>query len=118
MTAADRLAALDRRLADLRTDERRRRLALAAAGLVGLGLAWLHWTGLVLGGALVGLTRTSVPRAVVSGAAFGGLVTLLGVVLTPTLGFVEFASLHVLGGATAAVGVVAPVWGSLLRAAT
>jgi tetrahydromethanopterin S-methyltransferase subunit G len=113
----ERLTPLDGWLADLRADRRRRRLALVGGVVVGLALAWVHGVGLVAGGALVGLTRRTVGRAVLAGLAFGLLATTAGVLLTPTIGPGAFAGLTRLGGITTAVGVLASVWGSLLRAA-
>jgi hypothetical protein len=112
-----RLALIDRRLADLRADDRRRRLALVGGTVAGLALAWVHWTGLVVGGALVGLTRQSVGRALLAGLAFGLLATTVGVLLTPTIGPGEFAALTRLGGIAAAVGVLASTVGALARGA-
>lgn len=58
-----------------------RRPATLAAVVVGLGLAQAHWVWLVVGGAMVGLTRRSVPRALVAGLLFGALA--LAVALVP-----------------------------------
>nr|WP_255170877.1 hypothetical protein [Natrononativus amylolyticus] len=49
-------------------------LALLVALVVGVALAWLHWLGLVAGGALVGLVSRSLPRALVGGVGFGLVV--------------------------------------------
>ncbi|ELZ85747.1 hypothetical protein C453_08028 [Haloferax elongans ATCC BAA-1513] len=54
-------------------------LALFAATVVGIAAASVHWTGLVIGGVLVGLLATSVPRAVVQGLTFGGVVLAIHV---------------------------------------
>ncbi|KAB1194641.1 hypothetical protein GJR96_14800 [Haloferax sp. MBLA0076] len=59
-------------LSEVRTG-RRAELALVVATLVGLVAASFHWTGLVVGGILVGLLATSVRRAVVQGLTFGGV---------------------------------------------
>jgi hypothetical protein len=48
--------------------------ALFVAVAVGLAVTWVHWAGLVVGGTLVGLVSTSVPRAVAVGVTFGGVV--------------------------------------------
>jgi hypothetical protein len=50
--------------------------ALVAVTLVGFAAAWLHWTGLVVAGVLLGLLSPTLPRAVVHGLTFGGLVLL------------------------------------------
>jgi hypothetical protein len=45
--------------------------ALLVAVLVGVAVSAVHWGGLVLGGALVGLVSHSLRRAVVNGFSFG-----------------------------------------------
>lgn len=63
----------DRLYAAQRT--RRVRWGLAAvAAVVGVGLATLHWAGLLVGGALVGLSAPTFRRALVAGLGFAGLV--------------------------------------------
>jgi DNA-binding transcriptional LysR family regulator len=51
-------------------------LGLAAACLVGLVASSFHWSGIVLGGALVGALSDTVKRAVLAGVGFG-LLTIL-----------------------------------------
>ena len=55
---------------------RRAELALALAFAVGLLAATVHWTGLLVGGALVGILSVSTGRAAVLGFEFG-LVILI-----------------------------------------
>lgn len=117
MTPTMELAALDRWLADLRADDGRRRLALVGGVLVGLGLAWVHWTGLVVGGALVGLSRRSAPRALLVAVAFGLLATVTGIALTPLVGPAEFIRVTRLGTVTVVVGMMLSAWGALVRLA-
>jgi len=62
------------RVVDAQTTPSSRWALTAAAAAVGVGLATLHWSGLVAGGALVGLCWPSVRRAVVAGFGFGVLV--------------------------------------------
>ena len=62
------------RVVDVQTTPSSRWALTAAAAAVGVGLATLHWSGLVAGGALVGLCWPSVRRAVVAGFGFGVLV--------------------------------------------
>ncbi|MFC5368156.1 hypothetical protein [Salinirubrum litoreum] len=45
--------------------------ALLVAVLVGVAVSAVHWGGLILGGALVGLVSHSLRRAVVNGFSFG-----------------------------------------------
>lgn len=58
----------------LRENERR---GLLVAGVIGFGATTLHWTGLVLGGLLVGIVSETTLRAIFAGLAFGLLVWLL-----------------------------------------
>ncbi|MFT4946083.1 MAG: hypothetical protein ACI8TL_000314 [Natronomonas sp.] len=91
-------------------------IALLATTGVGLGLARLHWLGLVAGGALVGLVATSLRRALLAGLGFGvtaiavwfGTLTATGV-LGKVLATGQFVWIAL------AVGLVAPLLGSLLR---
>lgn len=91
-------------------------VALVVAIVIGLGAAHLHWLGLVLGGALVGLVAASLSRAIVAGIGFGILVVVvwLGTIwwagtLSKVLAMGELALLG------AALGIVLPAVGSLVR---
>ena len=57
----------------LQRDRRRRWLAMALTAVVGLGLASLHWSGLLVGGALVGWTTPTLGRGVLAGLGFAAL---------------------------------------------
>jgi len=70
---ADEDAALARLYAAQRTPRERWALTIAAA-VVGLGLATVHWAGLLAGGALVGLAWPTLRRAFVAGLGFAALV--------------------------------------------
>ncbi|QCJ47956.1 hypothetical protein [Haloprofundus sp. MHR1] len=63
----------DSALAPIRTG-RYAELALILATAVGVAATTVHWTGLVVGGVLVGLVATSLSRAVVNGLTFGLVV--------------------------------------------
>ena len=63
-------ARIDAALAPVRRD-RYADPALLVAVLVGLAVSVVHWGGLILGGALVGLVSHSLRRAVVNGFSFG-----------------------------------------------
>ncbi|WP_247729355.1 YccS/YhfK family membrane protein [Halovivax limisalsi] len=102
-------------LGHVRTDRRDHWIAMGIAAAVGLAFAWLHWFGLVLGGALVGLIATTPPRAPLAGFGFGGLVLA---VFTAWLGGVAAVVAlqmqpvtYVLVGASLGL----PVFGSLVR---
>lgn len=106
------LAGTDAVVERVRSTPSSRRLALLTASIVGIGLSLVHWVGLVVGGALVGLTRPRLRGAVLVGAGFG----LLTVALTVLLGGPELMSvLRPVSYGTAAVGIMLPVWGSLVR---
>jgi len=102
-------------LVALRADSRRRAVALAVAVVVGLALAWVHWLGLVAAGGLVGLVSRSLPRAVLWGLVVGVLALAVTVLAHPVMGPQEFLSLSPPVYVAIAAGVVAPVWGSLVR---
>lgn len=102
-------------LGDLRERPNRRRAALVVAALVGLGLAWLHWFGLFVAGALVGLVSETLRKAVVSGIAIGVLVLVVHVVASPVVDPGEFLAFTPPAYLAIAAGIVAPVWGSLVR---
>ena len=109
------LAGLDSRLSRLRTDERQRRAALAVAVVLGLALVTLHWVGLFVAGALVGLTRRSLPRALAAGLVFGVLVLILFFVATPVILPGNVLVLAPLTYVTVGIALVGPVWGALAR---
>lgn len=110
-----RLSRVDARIARVRANDRRRRAALAGAVVVGLALAWVHWTGLVAAGALVGLTRRGLVGAIAAGIAFGLFAVVATVVAAPAMSAGEFAALTPLNYAAVALGLLLPAWGSLAR---
>lgn len=113
MTALDSLTA---RLAAIREDRRRRLAATAVAVVLGLGLSLVHWSGLLLAGALVALPQRSFGRAVAAGAGVGGLVVVgflarlaLAGTLDPTLAMGQPTWLAL------GMGLLLPAFASLLR---
>ncbi|WP_202614566.1 hypothetical protein [Halostella litorea] len=109
------LAALDRRVAAFRADDRRRRIALVVALVAGVGVAWLHWLGLVFAGALVGLTRRSLPRALAAGVAVGVIVLATFVLLSPAMGAGELLALGQPAYVAVGSALALPLLGSLTR---
>jgi len=103
-------------LADLRASDPRRRAALVAAALAGLLASSVHWVGLVVTGALVGLVSESLPKALAAGLAVGVLVLVVHVGASPVMGPGEFLGLAPAAYVSVAVALVAPLWGSLVRA--
>ena len=106
---------LDEFMAALRADDRRRRLTLAGVVLLGFTAVWVHWVGLFVAGALVGLTRRSLPRALLAGFVFG--VGVLGVffLATPAVAPGTLSSLAPLSYLTVVLALVGPTWGALVR---
>lgn len=104
-----------RSLAALRERPDRRRAALLVAAIVGLALAWLHWLGLFVAGALVGLASESLPKAVAAGLAVGVLVLVVHVGASPVATVGNVLGLAPAAYVTVAAGLLAPAWGSLVR---
>ncbi|WP_336136505.1 hypothetical protein [Natronomonas amylolytica] len=102
-------------LTTVRTEPRKRYVALAVALVVGLAVAWVHWLGLVVAGALVGLVSRTLPRAVVAGLVVGVAVLALNILASPTMGPGEFLALTPPAYVAIGAGLVLPVWGSLVR---
>ncbi len=102
-------------LVDLRSRPNRRRAALVVAALVGLTAAWIHWLGLVVAGALVGLVSETLPRAAAAGLAIGVLVVVVHVAASPIVTPAGFFGLAPASYVTIGLGLIAPLWGSLLR---
>lgn len=97
-----------------RTDPRTHAVAVVLAVAIGLLAAWLHWFGLVLGGALVGFVSPSLPRAIFGAIGFGLLVLVVFALsvwgsLGAVLGMTPVVYLVVAG----AIGL--PLLGSLVR---
>jgi hypothetical protein len=103
-------------LGRVRTEPRTHWLALGGAIVVGLAAASVHWIGLVLAGALVGLVTRSLRRALLAGLGFGVLAVLIwmgSLALAGSLGKVLDTGLF--AGLAIGVGIVAPTFGSLVR---
>ncbi|WP_440769215.1 hypothetical protein [Natronorubrum sp. DTA28] len=60
-----------------RTEPRSHAVAVAGAVVIGLLVSWLHWFGLVLGGAFVAFVSPSLRRGVVGAVGFGFLVLVV-----------------------------------------
>ena len=91
-------------------------LALVAGCAVGVFLATLHWSGLVIGGALVGLVAANLTRAVLSGIGFAVLALLVWATFLAeagTLGAV--VAMGELTGLAIVIAVGLSVLGSLVR---
>lgn len=108
---ADQPATLTDRLTALRSNPRTRWLGFAIGAIVGLALASIHWVGLVVGGALVGLFARDLPRAVVAGLAFG-VVALLA--FAAWLALAGALGVYLEMGQILAVSVAIPLVGGAL----
>lgn len=109
------IARVDASLAAIRENDGQRRLALAGAVAVGLLLVTVHWVGLFVAGALVGLTRRSLLRALLAGFAFGLGVLVVFFVVTPGVGPENLGTLAPLSYLTVVLAVLGPTWGALVR---
>ena len=104
------------RLYGVQTDPTSRWRATVLAGAFGALLATVHWSGLLVGGALVGLAWPTLRRALVAGLGFGVAVVAvfaLELALAGTLGAV--LAMGVFGVVPAAVPLVAGPLGAALR---
>lgn len=95
----------------LQRNRRQRWVTTALAAVLGIGLATLHWSGLLIGGALVGWAWPTLGRATLAGLGFGLLVLVvfaltlaLSETLDPALG---------LGQITLVTAAIPPVLGAL-----
>lgn len=102
-------------LVAIRARRNRRLSALVAVALVGLVAVWVHWVGLFVAGALIGLVSWTVPRAAAAGLGFGLLVLLLHIFASPVMGPAEFLALSPPSYVTIAAALIGPLWGSLVR---
>ncbi|WP_435332701.1 hypothetical protein [Haloarchaeobius sp. TZWWS8] len=105
------------RLADLRGDRRRRAVATAAAVVVGLGLVWVHWLGLLLAGALVALPQERVRRGIAAALCFGTFVLCVFLVEFALVGALgKFGGMGTVATLPVAIALGLPTFGSLSRA--
>lgn len=98
-------------------ENRDRRLAVTVgAVVVGLGIAQVHWAGLLVAGALVALPQQSLGRGIAAGLGVGALVVALFLArfalagtLGPVLGMGQPTWLAL------GIGLGLPTFGSLVR---
>lgn len=102
-------------LAGVRQSPNQRRIILVIALLVGLALTWVHWLGLFVAGALVGLVSKTVPHALFAGLVVGALVLALHLFGSPVMSTGEFIALSPASYVTVAAALLMPLWGSLVR---
>lgn len=103
-------------LTRLRTEPLAHWVGLLLCTLLGLGLASVHWLGLVAGGALVGLVTTSFRRALLAGLGFGVVVVLVWSLLLLFGGALgKIVATGQLWYISVLIGIGGPVLGSLVR---
>ncbi|WP_227376474.1 hypothetical protein [Haladaptatus halobius] len=92
--------------------------ALVGLGaLLGLTLAWLHWLGLLVGGALVSLPTANRKRRVLAGLGFGALALLVFAgLLALRAALVPAVEMGQITALTAAIPLAAGAIGGLARA--
>lgn len=105
-----------RLLGEIRGDARYHWPALVVACLLGLVVTSLHWSGLVLGGALVGILATTLKRAILSGVGFGVLVVAVWVVSLALPGqFGKVVAMNEITALPIAIALGLSILGSLVR---
>ncbi|WP_227131255.1 hypothetical protein [Halorubellus salinus] len=94
-----------------------RRAGLTAlAVVVGVALASVHWLGLVVGGALVALPQGSLPRGLLAGFLFGGVVLSVFLVDLAAAGAAGgFLRFGLLRDVAVAMALGLPTFGALAR---
>lgn len=103
-------------LDEIRTNRRPRWFALAAAVVVGLAAAQVHWYGFLVGGALVGLVSKTTARGLLAGLAFGIFAWLVFAALLASNGALwKATAMGQLLAVSAAIPVVGAGLGSLVR---
>ena len=105
-------------LATLRGQSGRRRLVTLAAVVVGVGVAWFHWLGLVAGAALVALPQRSFRLGVAAGVGFGAVAVVVNVALLVASGPAALATALAMTqvfGVSVAAPLAAGAVGGLVR---
>lgn len=96
--------ALRRGFDAVRSSPTRQWLLQVLAALVGLAAVTVHWSGLLVGGALVGVLSRSLRRALFAGLAFGAFAWTTFAIRLAVGGALEF---YLASGELALVGLVA-----------
>lgn len=99
-----------------RTAEHWRWAAMVGAIGIGLVVSAIHWTGLFLGGALVGLATATRGRALLSGLGFGVLVwVVFALSLVASGDFGQYLAMGQVFAVSTAIPVVAATFAALVR---
>ncbi|WP_134669953.1 hypothetical protein [Halorussus marinus] len=103
-------------LTEIRTNRRERWFALAAAAVIAVGAAQIHWYGFLVGGALVGAVSKTLSRAVAAGLGVGLLSWgVFAATVAANGAFSQYAATGQAFGLSVAIPVVAAGIGSLVR---
>lgn len=114
--AEDTLDTALQRLYGVQTDPTSRWRATVLAGAFGALLSTVHWSGLLVGGALVGLAWPTLRRALVAGAGFGvAVVAVFALELALAGSLSKVAAMGVVGVLPVAVPLVAGPLGAAVR---
>ena len=114
MSAADSFEAVEQHLTEVREDTRRNLIALLVVVTVGIAAAWVHWSGLLAAGILIGIVSRSLRMAVATAVGFGVVVMIVFALTegTAVFGYHELAPIiYVTVGSAFAL----PILGSLVR---
>jgi hypothetical protein len=104
------------RLYGLQTDPTSRWRATVLAGALGALLATVHWSGILLGGALVGLAWPTLRRALLAGLGFGiAVVAVFALELALAGALANVVAMGVLGAVPLAVPLVGGPLGAVVR---
>lgn len=110
------LARIESALTVVRQEPRYHWAGFLLAVVAGLVVASVHWVGLVVGGALVGLVASDLLRALLAGLGFGLLaVTLWAGSLWWVGSLGAVLAMGELALVSVAIGLLTPVVGSLIR---
>lgn len=112
---ADAVTVRDR-LHGVQTDPTSRWRATVLAGAFGALLATVHWSGLLVGGALVGLAWPTLRRALVAGFGFGvAVVAVFALELALAGTLTEVLAMGVFGVVPAVIPLIAGPLGAASR---
>ncbi|MFB6196967.1 MAG: hypothetical protein ABEI52_01690 [Halobacteriaceae archaeon] len=107
--------AIATRLARVRTTRRYRILGTLLGAAIGIGLTWIHWIGLIIAGAVIGIIQRNMARAAGASLGFGVLVLLVMVASSPDLSAGELLAFRPIVYVTVGSALGLPLVGSLAR---
>ena len=103
-------------LTALRSDDRKRWVVTTVAVVLGLGLSTVHWSGLLVAGALAAFPQRTFGRGVAAGVGVGLLVVCLFVARLATVGAVSAVTdMGVVAILPVGIGLGLPAFGALVR---